>query len=320
MKEIEFMEQVSAPFTHFNSSAKVSKNKPYSKNGFETIVPPYNKGKVPYRSTPNWIIDNEIQLQSKKDLNLIATGKAPLGILPQEVLLRSGDERKKIVQELLTIGSLKYEVADPDQQLERWGMPLVDSASITKHLAMSIDERVLGISNPLLEKVKCYLAGLGYTVDYLIDPITNKQYHAGIIRKLNVSSNSSVLHVDDFVRDGMLKPDFRLPTILAGEIYYQISFNLLLEDGDYQADPLFCYNRFYNSSDEDFLLANGWQFDQEVIADTQFLQYQPQVGEAYVFSTTAFHDIYGGSPLSNRITWSVFAIYVPTMNLMLLYN
>jgi hypothetical protein len=103
-------------------------------------------------------------------------------------------------------------------------------------------------------------------------------------------------------------------------MYYQVSFNLLLDDGGFEPDPLYVYNRFYNPSDETFCMDNGWQFSVDLMDGSNVYRYNPKVGEAYVFSTTAFHDIYGGSPLSNRITWSVFAIYVPSLNMMLLYN
>jgi len=126
--------------------------------------------------------------------------------------------------------------------------------------------------------------------------------------------------MDDFIRDGNMKPDFRLPTALKGRPYFQVSFNILLDDGGHQAAPLYTYNRFYNPCDEIHCMDNGWQFPKELMADIPVYKYQPKIGETYVFPTTAYHDIFGGSPLANRVTWSVFAIYVPYLDLMLLYN
>jgi hypothetical protein len=157
-------------------------------------------------------------------------------------------------------------------------------------------------------------------VEPLIDPLTGQAYSAGVFRTISVTGKSSVLHCDDFVRDGSLKTDFRLPSVLKNRMYYQLSFNILLDDGGYNVDPLYVFNRFYNVADENDCLANGWQFPLSLVADAAVCQYQPTVGATYVFSTINYHDIKGGSTAARRITWSVFALYVPELNLMLLYN
>ena len=304
----------------FSSSTKTGKNTASSKNGVEAKTPCFYEGVIPYRPTPKWVTDKQLVLQRKRDFIQVALGKAPIGILPKKALLPSEDHRLAILQELQNIKAAKYDNTDSEQRVESWGKPFVDSTTLDIHLTMQVNEKILGISNPLVERTQRFLESLGYEVDFLIDPVTGLQYHAGVFRQISVSKSSSVLHVDDFIRDGQHKLDFRLPKVLTGRMYYQVSFNLLLDDGGYEPDSLYVYNCFYNPSDEAFCMENGWQFPVELMGNASVFRYTPKIGEAYVFSTTAFHDICGGSPLSNRITWSVFAIYVPSLNLMLLYN
>ncbi|PHN05899.1 hypothetical protein [Flavilitoribacter nigricans] len=279
-----------------------------------------DRPEIPQRPTPAWMIKRSLPMRSREDMRLLATGHLPLGILPDGLLLPSFRYRRRVVDSLRDMQAARYDNTDAGQRVESWGKPLVDAPSLDAHLRLSVDERIQAISDPFVDRIREWLTGLGYRVEDLIDPLTGMKYHAGILRQISVSKSNSVLHVDDFVRDGRMKPDFRLPEVLRGQHYYQISFNLLLEDGGHQADPLYCYNRFYRDEDESYCLANGWQFPAELMEDAKYYRYQPKVGEAYVFSTTAYHDIFGGSPLSNRITWSVFGIYVPSKNLMLLYN
>ena len=315
MKEVDFMEQLRVTPASL-SSVKVGKKKdeanmPHQPTKCQTT------GLIPCRTTPKWVQNYPVVIDAKKHL---AEGKLPLGLLPQGALLPDDQYRKEVVQRLQAISTAKYDNTSTEQRVESWGKPFVDSVTLEDHFRLDVNPNVLAVSNPFVTRTHRFLESLGFQVDYLTDPVTGTHYHAGVLRKISVSKSSSVLHVDDFIRDGLKKPDFRLPDVLQGEQYYQISFNLLLEDGGHQADPLYCYNRFYNSCDEVHCMDNGWQFPESLMDGCDYYKYQPEVGSAYVFSTTAYHDIYGGSPHADRITWSVFAIYVPSKNLMLLYN
>lgn len=305
------------PQIHLTNSdeLKVSKKTESSKRRFCPL-----NGQIPCRPTRRWVTDKEINLKSRKDLELIALGKAPLGILPTGAILPSESYRLAALEKLNSISAKKYDNTSQLQRVECYGDAFVDSRSLNEHFKKCSDTIVGEISDPLLQKTRQYLESLGFVVDNLIDPLTGCAYPAGILRKINVNGKNSVCHIDDYVRDGQMKPDFRLPTILKNQLYYQISFNILLDDGGYQADPLYTFNRFYHPCDEKYCLPNGWQFETEVVNDVLVHKYQPKVAEAYVFSTSAYHDIYGGSPLANRVTWSVFAIYVPALNLMIPYN
>lgn len=318
MKEVDFMEQLLVASASL-SCIKVGKNEdtanmPHQSNQCQTT------GLVPCRITPKWSQNYPIAIDAKEHLQLIAEGKLPLGLLPEGTLLSDDQYRKEAVQRLQAISTAKYDSTSTEQRVESWGKPFVDSATLEDHFQLDVNPDVLAVSNPFLTRTQRFLESLGFQVDYLTDPVTGARYQAGVLRKISVSKSSSVLHVDDFIRDGLKKPDFRMPSALVGEQYYQISFNLLLEDGGHQVDPLYCYNRFYNSCDEAQCMDNGWQFPESLLDGCEYYKYQPKVGSAYVFSTTAYHDIYGGSPDAERITWSVFAIYVPSKNLMLLYN
>ncbi|MEY4926582.1 MAG: hypothetical protein RI894_1018, partial [Bacteroidota bacterium] len=145
-------------------------------------------------------------------------------------------------------------------------------------------------------------------------------YTAGVFRAINVVNEASVLHCDDFIRDGLKKPDFRLPEVLKNQVYYQLSFNVLLDDGGFEPDALFVHNRFYTLPDEITCLPNGWQFPLDLVARQPHCKFTPSVGSEYVFNTINYHDIKGGSQLANRVTFSVFAIYIPALSMMLLYN
>lgn len=318
MSEANFMEHTNAaPNTDAKLNTKLTNNLDCSIQG--------NKGNttkvvVPCRKTPQWEHQKEVPLTSKEAFIAMAIGKAPIGIVPSGSLIPNKKEQLKILQNLTKIGSAKYDNTDSEQQVESWGKPWVESKTLKDHLSMKVNQTVLNLSNPIVFRTKDYLEKLGFKVGFLTDPFTGLDYHAGVFRFINVSKNRSVLHMDDFIRDGNMKPDFRLPLPLKNRPYFQVSFNVLLGDGGHQAAPLYTYNRFYNPCDEVHCMDNGWQFPTELMRNTPVHKYQPQVGETYVFSTTAYHDIYGGSPLSNRVTWSVFAIYVPSLDLMLLYN
>lgn len=316
MKEANFMGQSNVAPIDFNLDANILKKSLRLNNDKDTA----KKTVIPCRIAPKWEANTEVSLSAKKAFVKMALGQAPIGIVPPDVLISNEKERLDILQGLQSVSAAKYDNTGAEQRVESWGKPLVDSKSLKEHLSMKVNKTILSLSNPLVFKIKKYLENLGFKVGFLTDPLTGLDYHAGVFRLISVAKEKSVLHVDDFIRDGSMKADFRVPFVLKNRPYYQVSFNILLDDGGYQADPLYTYNRFYNSCDEKHCMANRWQFPVELMGSSKVFKYQPTVGETYVFSTTAYHDIYGGSPLANRVTWSVFGIYIPSLDSVVLYN
>ena len=321
MKEVDFKMQLNpvASKSHFNENAKVKDCFGVCSSS-QQKVEKHLDIKVPCRNTPVWIRPKSEKIFKRENLLNVANGKIPIGILKDDAIIKNEGDRKRIMNVLKTIEAKKYDNTDPEQQVDSWGAPLVDSVSLDQHFKTDVNPIVKTISDPLKNRLVENLKNLGFKVEDLVDPKTGYKYPAGVLRKIKVSSKSSVLHVDDFIRDGLKKPDFRLPDVLKGKSYTQISFNILLDDGGYQADPLYCFNKYYNPCDEKFCMQNGWQFPTWLMDNVDMYKYQPKVGEGYVFSTTAYHDIFGGSELANRITWSMFAIHVPSLNLLLIYN
>lgn len=278
------------------------------------------QAEIPFRNTPVWFSNQPLVLKSSADIINLATGVSPLGILPPCKIIHSEDERKSILERLLDVPPQKYVSTNGEQSVKYWGQPFVDSATVTKHLTSEINTLVKSLSEPLVKRVENWLHENGFNVTRIIDPLTGFTYPVGVFRAINVVNNSSVLHLDDFVRDGLMKPDFTLPYLLEGKLFYQVSFNILLDDGGYEPDSLYTYNKFHLPSHEKFVLGNGWQFPLSLVGDCNFLKHTPKVGEGYMFSTSCYHDVKGGSPKSNRITFSCFGIYLPELNLFMLYN
>jgi hypothetical protein len=274
---------------------------------------------VPYRPTPSWLSQDARSIICKCHLQNVAQGKLGVGLLPNDAILNDA-ELKMVLHRLSRLAVRKYEGTASEQKVGCVGTPFVDSPSVTSHLSKESGEEEADLTQFPLRKVADYLRNLGFDVADLIDPVTLLPYSAGVFRTISVTGKATVLHCDDFIRDGLKKPDFRLPEVLEGRMFHQMSFNILLDDGGFQPDPLYVYNRFYNTSDEKHCLENGWQFPLSLVEAAAVCKYQPEVGSTYVFSTTNYHDIRGGSVAANRVTWSVFALYVPSLNLMLLYN
>ena len=274
--------------------------------------------KVPYRKTPDWPSASADVIHDRNQLINVTNGELPLGILPGLVI--PDEERKQLVQSLLSVPVKKYEGTSDEQSVKCWGQPLVDAKSITEHLTVGVEPMVHRLTQPLVRRIERWLLQNGFNVTKMIDPFTGLSYHAGIFRSINVVNHNSVLHVDDFIRDATKKDDFRFPYLLADRLFYQVSFNILLDDGGHKPDSLYVHNKMYDSSHEKHVLENGWQFPVCFVSDRPYYKHIPRVGETYVFSTSNYHDVRGGSPLSRRITFSCFGIYIPDINLFMLYN
>jgi hypothetical protein len=286
------------------------------KNGFKHF-----SKYIPNRQQATWKTDQPVPILCKCGLKQVAIGTLPIGLLNGKELILDDLSRLSILEKLSLIPDTKYNSTDPSQKVRSWGKPFVDSSTLQDYLEKEVSAEIKSISDPLVENLSTILKKHGFKVEVMYDINTGFPYSAGVFRAINVVNNASVLHVDDFIRDGSKKLDLRLPYPFMNNIpYYQVSFNYLLDDGGHDADSLFVHNSFYKPADEAAILPNGWQFPLERVAENMVCQFQPKVGDFYVFSTSCFHDVRGGSPLANRITWSVFGLYFPTLNMMYLYN
>lgn len=272
------------------------------------------------RRTPKWAVSAPTALTCKCGMLGIASGRLPIGILPEGTIVRSDRERRRILRELMQIQETRYKGVSDDQSVRCWGSPFVDAPTVTRHLSGSVAPELDALASPLLSNLSNYLVTLGFKVQPMIDPSTRLPYPAGVFRAINVVNEASVLHTDDFIRDGLQKPDFRLPDILVGREFTQLSFNVLLDNGGFDPDALWVYNRFYTPADEAKVLENGWQFPLALINRHSSCKYVPELGVEYAFCTNNYHDVRGGSPKANRVTFSAFAIYIPSLNVMMLYN
>jgi len=271
------------------------------------------------RKTSEWA-SCDLQYLDKIDIiKGIATGILPIGLFHNLVIFRDEDERLNILRALFNIPVTKYDGTDFGQGVNCWGNPFVDSQYLESHLT-TLNIELDSLRKPLLERLKNYFVELGFNVEDLLDPITNLPYSAGVFRYINVQKGSSVLHIDDFVRDGLKKEDFRLPKCLINQDYSQLTFNILLDDGGYQPDSVIVYNRIYSSEDEEFVMKNGWQFPLSIVEDYKSISFTPSVGDSYVFSSLNYHDISIGHHLSNRVTFGLFIIYISATNTMYFYN
>lgn len=270
-------------------------------------------------TTPKWKEKFPIQKLETKSLIMVAKGEIPVLLLPQNSIVQTEQQRLDVLRGLSNLNSTKYEITDSSQKVVAWGKPFVEAPSVKDHLNNPPSPAVQALAKPLLQNIRNLFLNNGFKVQALIDPSSGKEYPAGVFRSINVVQESSVLHTDDFLRDGLQKPDFVIPEILRGQPYFQMAFNVLLDNGGYEPDALFVYNRFYKKQDEEQCM-NEWQFPLSLVEDHDFVRFVPEVGNEYFFCTNNYHDVRGGSPKAHRITFGVFAIYVPDENLIMLYN
>jgi hypothetical protein len=304
-------------FRNRKNDAKVGKKCKTCKLQKEFKKRPFN---IVQRLISKWLLNKSVKLKTKQNMVDIFLGKVPLAILPNQSMPNKS-EFNNLIKLVKKSSAKKYDNTNKNQKVETYGSnPFVDSTIVSGYLLNKVESEISDKMSLYKEKLSNYLSTLGFDVATLIDPLTNLEYSTGVVRRISVSKKSSVLHVDDFIRDGNMKVDFRMPQELIDKEFFQASFNILLTDGGFKADPLYVYNKFYKVEDERFCMDNGWQFEKKVVENCDVFKYQPKKEEGYVFSTSAYHDIYGGSKNADRITWSVFAIYVPSTNKVLLYN
>jgi len=181
------------------------------------------------------------------------------------------------------------------------------------------------LANPF-SKLVSFFESFGITVAPLQDSITGIYYSSKVIRKINIptgcktekGTDCNVYHFDDILRDGMIKPDFRLPNGLSVNNFHQFSVCIPLENGFFPADNLEVFEFRFFPKTKDALL--DWRVKDDLVKDSRLHSHSPIVGEPYMFSSQNVHNVGGGHPLSNRINLSIFFIYVPEINKLFHYN
>jgi hypothetical protein len=289
-----------------------------------TKVPCQN---LPVRRTPIWEQAEPILTNSRVDFGKVITGRLPIGLLPEELITET--ERLQIVGRLRACANRQYENFDELEKAFVHGTPLVDAITLHEYLTGQRDEAFDEITAPLLDRLICVIESFGFEVEPLIDEVTRLQYPAGVCREISIpegcykeSGNTcTVLHCDDILRDGLTKPDFRIPGVLEGKTYHQFSICLQLEDGGYRPDDIIVHEKQYSREMESRFYGDGaWRFDPAALADCRNCAHTPELRKGYLFSTLNFHDIRGGHPLSKRINYSVFFLYVAGSNKVYYYN
>jgi hypothetical protein len=282
---------------------------------------------LPVRATPLWQTTEVTHLTCRETFLKLVSGKIPIGILPDEIL--SEDERLRIVEQLENLPPFKkYENTSTEQKVEVYGFPFVDAATMKEYLAAPEDSTFAAITSPLMDRVLKQFRNWGFSPTPLIDSLTLKPYKSKVCRYIQIpkgcitetGEGCTVLHVDDIIRDGMKKKDFRFPLGLEGKEYYQISVNILLENGGFLPDKLFVYEKQYSVEMESEFLDNKWQYPLQKVEPNRCLSHTPLLRECYMFSTQNFHDVREGDNGSKRLTFSVFFVYVPETNEFFYYN
>lgn len=282
---------------------------------------------LPVRKTPIWERKETIVTHTQADIKKVITGQLPIGLLPEELITE--EERTSIVNRLRYCRNKQFDNFTAIEKAFVHGTPFVDATSLHEYLTGNRDEAFEEIVAPLLDRLCGVLESYGFEVLPLIDEVKMLPYPAGVCREISIpegcyteSGNScTVLHCDDILRDGSTKPDFRIPGVLEDTHYHQFSICLQLEDGGYRPDDLIVHEKQYSAELESRFYGDGaWRFNPTALEGTRNHSYTPELRRGYLFSTQNFHDIRGGHPLSKRVNFSVFFLYIPGTNRVYYYN
>ena len=248
-------------------------------------------------------------------LDNLLNGEFGIAILPTDSLL-TNTERLSILDILSkTPFTFEYEPYPPC-----WGKAFENYLSMREYLAPEPnDDLIASLCKPINEKIVQLLTAKGIQVETLEDPTYQKTYTQADFRVNPVPANLTMLHVDDIRLDGSIKPDFVLPSALAKDDYVQLSVLIQLDDPNPVAKALRIYDKKYTSSDDKYRLENGWQFSDESVAGHNFIDYQPQIGEAFIMPNQYFHDILGGASDTNWTMYSLFILYTKETNKAYIY-
>lgn len=282
---------------------------------------------LPVRKTPEWEVVKTVELNSREIVEKVMTGRLPIGV-PSSFDLVTEEERKLLVSKIKTLQSKQYDNTDHTEQVfTRGGLPFVDFPTVESYIKARPDKEFEKLTQPLLDRYVFWFRKLGFQVEPLVDPVTSQPYHVKVCRHIAVSEDCfkadgnvcTVLHVDDIIRDGSKKTDFVVPIGVSGREYFQFSVCTLLENGGFRPDDLYVHEVVYTGEMEGEF-NNSWRAPKHRIADARYLSYTPQLSETYMFSTLNYHDVRGGEAKSERLTFSVFFIYVPSTNTLYYYN
>ena len=243
----------------------------------------------------------------------VLAGKQIFSNLPTGLLLNSAD----LTGLNESLAALPFTFNHPAMP-NCWGKAFENYATMADYLAPEPgDDTVAALCRPIVGHLRATLHSIGIATEVLVDDTSNSQFTCGDFRIAQVESGLRMLHIDDITVDGSIKPDFEIPLQLAGKEYNQCSLIIHL---DQQGDSaLRVYNKKYQPEDNSYIMENGWQFSEDVVAGISYKEIFPKTGDTYIFSNHCYHDIPGGKTDS---TWKIFSLYllfVPVENKAYLY-
>jgi hypothetical protein len=245
--------------------------------------------------------------------NLLA-GEFDFVALAPETLLVDADRRNILATLDETPYTFEYEGMP-----SCWGKGFENYPTLAEYLAPHIlDVRIAELCKPIHQRLVQMLENQGIQVMPLIDTASQTHYTLGNFRRTNVPQNSTMLHVDDLTLDGNWKPDFALPAELQGEDYKQLMVMVMLDATD-NTGILRSYDRRYQATDAQYLLANAWQFADAAVAEASHHDYRPQTGDAIIMANQYYHDILGGTTDSTWLYYSIYILHVPSRGIAWLY-
>ncbi len=252
--------------------------------------------------------------QMATTLDQLLDGQFGLVQLPPESLLSEADRQHTLDRLRQTPFTFELEPYPPC-----WGKAFENYLSMEEYFAPhDLDASIANLGNPITEKIVAMLAARGIRVEAMLDPVRNLPYTLGDFRINAIVPHDSILHVDDLQLDSVVKSDFVLPTILQGNNYVQLSVLLMLE-ADRGEATLRTYDRKYVPADDQYRLANGWQFSDDAVAGAAYHDYRPQTGDAFIMTNQYFHDIIGAAQADAWCMYSLYILYLPDQGLALLY-
>ncbi len=233
--------------------------------------------------------------------------------LPDESLL-SKEERHSILTTLKQTGFTFEHNGYPSC----WGKAFENYSTMEAYLKPEAsDETISNLCKPILSRIDALLKKQGLAVSVLTDSKTGTSYTAGDFRHALIEPKQTILHLDDLRIDGSAKPDFELPEELKGN-YHQYSILMLLADEGAKA-TLRIYNKQYTSADNQFVMPNGWQFSDDVVSNTSYVEFQPKAGDAFIMNNHCYHDVIGGDVASTWWLYSTYVLHIPETNQAFLY-
>jgi ribosomal protein S18 acetylase RimI-like enzyme len=200
-----------------------------------------------------------------------------------------------------------------------WGKAFENYLSMEEYLAPHPqDGEIAALTAPIIEKIKAMLVEQGIETAILTDPISDRPYTAGDFRLAAIAHDAKMLHIDDLCIDGSAKPDFVAPELLRENPYVQLLVLIHLADKGPHT-TLRIYHKKFKPEDKTYIMENGWQFDEAVVADVPYTDFIPRPGDAFVMPNHCYHDILGQGQDNEWLVYSTYILYVPHCNKAFLY-